>query len=39
MANVITGILTDENQRDPRAVGAALKKEAEIAAPWNSQAL
>jgi len=29
-------ILTDASQRDPKAVGTALKQEAEIAAPWNS---
>jgi|GEM_PF-3193099 len=37
MPSVITAILTDKEKRDPEAVGAALKQEAEVAAPWNSQ--
>ena len=36
MGHVVTSILTDVSQRDPKTVGAALKSEAEIAAPWNS---
>jgi hypothetical protein len=36
MGSVITSILTDAGQRDPKTVGTALKNEADIAAPWNS---